>query len=295
MAALRVGLVGTGYWARTVHAAGLAAHAEVELTGVYGRSRERAAEVAAPYGTTGYDDLDALLGEVDAVAFAVPPDVQAPLALRAAEAGKHLFLEKPIALDLDAADRLVEAADAHRLSTMVFFTQRFVPPWEDWLIETIETGPLGGSVVWLSSQGPDSPYFASAWRRDRNGALWDVGPHVLSQLIPGLGPVVEVAGARGTGDLVHLVLTHTDGRTSTVSMSLSVPAAAARVEVSLYGDAGWTTQPVHQRDVADAYSRAVGEWVANVRAGQTRHRCDVRFGRDVVEVLSRCQRVLDAR
>ncbi|MBO9524064.1 MAG: Gfo/Idh/MocA family oxidoreductase [Nocardioidaceae bacterium] len=288
---VRVGLVGTGYWARTVHAAGLAVHPDVELVGVWGRSPEKA-EAAAPAGVTPYDDLDALLGQVDAVSFAVPPAAQAPLALRAAEAGKHLFLEKPIALDLAEADRLVEVVEARGLSTVVFFTQRFVPPWEEWLVAATATGPLGGHVDWLTSQGPDSPYFDSAWRREKNGALWDVGAHMLSQLLPALGPVVEVAGARGTGDLVHLVLTHEGGRTSTMSLSLSMPPGVVRVAVELYGEQGWMPQPAHERDLPDAHARAVSEWVANIGAGETRHRCDVRFGRDVVEVLGRCARVL---
>lgn len=291
MASLRVGLVGTGYWARTVHAAGLAAHPDVELVGVYGRSAENASVAAAPYGIASYDDLDALLVQVDAVAFAVPPDVQAPLALRAAEAGKHLFLEKPIALELAAADRLVEAVDARGLSTVVFFTQRFVPPWEDWLTGVIDAGALGGRGDWFSSQGPDSPYYGSPWRRS-NGALWDIGPHMLSQLIPALGPVVEVSGVRGFGDLVHLVLTHEGGKTSRMSLSHTMPADAERVSAEFYGEGGWTEQPDHDRDLPDAYARAISEWVGMIQAGETRHRCDVRFGREVVEVLARCERVL---
>lgn len=289
---LRVGLVGTGYWARTVHAAGLAAHPEVRLVGIHGRSAERTAQAAAPHGATAYDDFDALLAEVDAVAFAVPPDVQAPLAIRAAESGKHLFLEKPIALELASADRLVETVDAAGVSTVIFFTQRFVQPWEDWLVEAIASKPLGGRAEWLTTQGPDSPFFDSPWRRT-NGALWDVGPHMLSQLIPALGPVVEVAGARGQGDLVHLVLTHEGGRTSQLSLSFSMPAAVTRIGVEFYGDAGWTIQPDHDRDLAVAYGTAIGEWVDAARAGETRHRCDVRLGREIVEVLTRCASFLD--
>lgn len=291
---MRIGLAGTGYWARTVHAAGLAAHPEVELVGVWGRDLGRASAVAEPLGARGYDDFDALLGEVEAVAFALPPDVQDGLALRAAEAGKHLFLEKPIALDLAAADRLVAAVEEHELSSLVFFTQRFVPVWEEWLAEVVATRPDGGRADWLSSHGPDSPYAGSAWRR-ANGALWDVGPHMLSQLIPALGPVTGIAGARGAGDLVHLVLTHEGGRTSRMSLSLSMPAGATRVGVEFYGADGWLLQPDHTRDVADAYANALGELAGLIRAGESRHRCDIHFGREVVEVLSRCEAVLDGR
>ena len=295
MTRLRFGLVGTGYWAREVHAAGLAAHPDLDLVGVWGRDLEGAKAVAGTHGAVGYDDLDALLADVDAVAFAVPPAVQGELALRAAEAGKHLFLEKPIALDLGVADQLADAVDAGGLSSVVFFTARFVPVWEEWLDQTVAWAPAGGRGDWLTSHaGPDNPYAGSQWRRE-NGALWDVGPHMLALLVPALGPVVGIAGARGEGDLVHLVLTHAGGATSRMSLTQGMPAGTTRVTVEFYGEGGWWTQPDDDRDVAAAYGRALSELLANIAAGEVRHRCDVRFGRDVVEVLTRCQAVLDGR
>jgi len=276
---LRFGLVGTGYWAREVHAAGLAAHPDVEFVGMWGRDT----------------DYEARFAEVDAVAFAVPPAVQAELALRAARAGKHLLLEKPIALDLAAADRLVEAVEEAGVASLVFFTQRFVPVWEEWLTTVIASRPSGGRADWLSAQaGSDSPYAGSVWRRE-NGALWDVGPHQLAQLVPALGPVADVTGVRGTGDLVHLVLTHEGGATSRMSLSLTMPPGSTRIQVEFYGEGGWSEQPEHVRDVHDAYSNAVSELVANIRTGETSHRVDVRFGREVVDVLTRAQEILDPR
>jgi predicted dehydrogenase len=275
---LRFGLVGTGYWAREVHATGLAAHPDVELVGMWGRD----------------SDYEARFAEVDAVAFAVPPQVQADLALRAARAGKHLLLEKPIALDVAAADALVAEVDARSLSSVVFFTQRFVPVWEAWLTEVVAAGPLGGRADWLSAQsGSDSPYAGSVWRRE-HGALWDVGPHQLAQLVTALGPVTDIHGVRGAGDLVHLVLTHAGGATSRMSLSLTMPAGTTRITVEFYGEGGWMQQPEHERDVHDSYARAVSELVANIRAGESRHRVDVRFGRDIVEVLARAEAALPA-
>ena len=276
MTPLRIGLVGTGYWAREVHALGLDSHPDVEFVGMWGRD----------------SDYEARFAEVDAVAFAVPPAVQADLALRAARAGKHLLLEKPIALDLAAADRLLDAVEEAGVASVVFFTQRFVPVWEDWLTQVASSGPLGGRADWLSAQsGSDSPYAASVWRKE-HGALWDVGPHQLAQLVTALGPVAEVQGVRGAGDLVHLLLTHTGGATSRMSLSLTMPAGTTRIQVEFYGEGGWHVQPEHDRDVTDAYARAVSELVENIRSGQTRHRCDVRFGREIVETLARCEQAL---
>jgi len=289
---LRMGVVGTGFWASEVHAAGVAAHPDVELVGVWGRDRAKAAAVAEPHGARAYDDFDALLGDVDLLTFAVPPQVQADLALRAAGAGKHLLLEKPVTTDPAAADRLVEAVDRSGVSTVVFFTFRFVPWSEEWFDDVRGHGLSGGSACWYVGHAAEgSPFAASPWRR-RDGALWDVGPHALSQLLPALGPVSAVAGARGRGDLVHVVLTHESGATSVMSLCMTMPTGGERVEMEFYDDHGWHSRPDRERDVDEAYERALSELLANVAAGETGHRCDVRFGRDVVAVLARCEAAL---
>lgn len=292
---LRMGVVGTGYWAEVVHAAGVAAHPDVELAGVWGRDVAKARALGELHGVRGHDDFEALLDEVDLLTFAVPPQVQVELATRAAEAGKHLLLEKPVSTDLAAADRLVEAVDAGGVSTVVFFTQRFVPAWEEWFDEVCSHGPLGGNASWYAAHAATgSPFANSPWRKE-DGALWDVGPHALSQLLPALGPVTEVAGSRGRGDLVHLVLSHEGGATSVMSLCMTMPGGAERVGVELYDEHGWHVRPDLERDVDQAYAGALSDLLANVAAGETRHRCDVRFGRDVVEVLSRCEAVVGRR
>ncbi|MCW2787237.1 MAG: oxidoreductase domain protein [Marmoricola sp.] len=290
---VRFGLVGTGHWAQKVHAPGLASHPGVDLVGVWGRDASRVAPVAERHGAAFFPDIDELFASVDAVAFAVPPELQSELALRAANAGCHLLVEKPIAMDVASADRLVAAVEANDLAALVFFTTRFVDKWESWLDTCIGAGLEGGRADWMSShKAPGNPYAASQWRR-KHGALWDVGPHMLAQLIPVLGPVADVAGFRGPEDLVHLVLTHEGGLTSRMSLSLSMPPAAVRVGVEFYGDNGWTIQPDHEWNIDHAYGRALGDLVDLIRSGQTRHRCDVRFGREVIEVIARCQVALD--
>ena len=289
---LRMGVVGTGHWAKVVHAAGVAAHPDVELVGVWGRDREKAAAVAEPLGAAAYDDFDAFLADVDVVTFAVPPQVQADLAPRAAQAGKHLLLEKPITTDVAAADRLVEAVDRSGVSTVVFFTFRFVPWAEAWFDDVRGHDLAGGTACWYVGHAAEgSPFAASPWRQ-RDGALWDVGPHALSQLLPALGPVSAVAGARGRGDLVHVVLTHESGATSVMSLCMTMPAGGERVEIEFYDDHGWHSRPNRERDVEDAYARALSELLADVAGGEPGHRCDVRFGRDVVAVLARCEAAL---
>jgi len=109
---MRFGLVGTGFWARTAHATALAQVPGISLAAVWGRNPQAAASLAADFGATAYRDVGAFIDAVDAVAFAVPPDVQAPIAIQAAEAGKHLLLEKPIATSTAEADKMAAAAES---------------------------------------------------------------------------------------------------------------------------------------------------------------------------------------
>jgi len=288
---LRFGLIGTGYWAREVHAAGIATHPDARLVGVWGRDPAKVAAVATSYDATPFDDLDAMLETVDAVAFAVPPDVQAALAPQVVAAGCHVLFEKPLAIGVAAADAVLEAVQAAGVASVVFFTQRFVPEREAWLQGLGDC--LGAEANWLGSlQTPDNPFADSPWRKVE-GALWDVGPHALAAVLPVLGPVRGIVGARGLGDLVHLVLTHESGATSTLHLSLTMPPAAARTSLEFYRADGWHTWPDPPvDDDVRAHRIAVGELIATVRAGRTDHRCDARFGRDVVAVLDRAAHLL---
>src|SRR5829696_6923837 len=109
---MRFGVLGTGPWATEVHVPALAVHPAAELVGVWGADAAEAKALGAEFDVPGYADVDALLEVVDAVSIALPPHVQAPLAGRAVAAGRHLLLEKPVALDLAAADEMVEVVRA---------------------------------------------------------------------------------------------------------------------------------------------------------------------------------------
>src|SRR2546421_9170592 len=190
---LRFGLLGTGYWAAETQAAALSGHPDARFVGVWGRDPVKVRALADRYGVGAYDDLDALLADVDAVAVALPPDVQAPLALRAARAGRHLLLDKPVALTVEAADAVVEALDANGLSSLVFTTNRYRPEVDAFLTGAGRTGGwyAGHVTMYGANFVPGSPYADSPWR-DRYGGLWGPGPHALSLGVPVHGP-----GGRG--------------------------------------------------------------------------------------------------
>lgn len=289
---MRFGVVGTSYWAQEIHATALAGAEHAELVGVWGRDPAKTDQVAQRFGITAHADPSSLFADVDAVAFSVPPDVQAALAVEAAEHGCHLLLEKPIGLTVDQADAVLDAARDRGLASIVFFTSRFDAAVGSWLEHTRATGGwTGAHAAWLGSIfHPGNPFGASPWRREY-GALWDVGPHALSLVLPLLGPVVEVAAARGPGDTSHLVLGHEDGGSSTVTLSLSVPEAAARSELSVYGETGWERMPAAAGDPVRAHQAASTSLRQSAMSGEA-HPCDAAFGREVVAVLERASDVL---
>ena len=188
----RMGLAGTGYWARVTHAPAVVASQGWELTSVWGRSLDGASAVAAEHaGVTATDDFDAFLEQVDGVTFALPPHVQAPLALRAIKAGKHVLLEKPISLDVAEADALVAAARDQGVATVVLFTMLFDPRVRAIVARCEQAEPLrGGGGLWLGSALNDDNPFNTPWRHDKGG-LWDLGPHALSILWKTVGPIRE--------------------------------------------------------------------------------------------------------
>jgi predicted dehydrogenase len=291
--ALRFGVLGTGYWAQEAHAAVLAGHGDAELVGIWGRDPAKVEAAARRFGVGGFTELDRLLEAVDAVSVAVPPDVQAELAVRAAAAGRHLLLDKPLALSLEAAEQVVEAVRANRVASLVFFTLRFLPDVAPWVREARDAGGWhGGDFAWLGGAlEPGSPFAGSPWRR-RKGALWDLGPHLLALALPTLGPVERLTAGQGLGDTVHLVLAHAGGASSTLALSQTTAPAAFRLDFALWGPRGRFPVPPFELTHVLALGEAVRQLAAGVAAGETTHPCDVRLGRDTVAVLEAAERFL---
>jgi predicted dehydrogenase len=258
--------------------------------GVWGRDPEKAAATATELGVPRFDDYDELLDAVEAVAFAVPPQVQGELALRAAERGKHLLLDKPVATTVEAAQRLVAAVEASGVASVVFFTDRYSPEVRSWLAELEgSVGWRGGWSRWFSAHyEPDNPFRDSPWRH-RHGALWDVGPHLLAMLTAALGPVTGIRAVAGEDDLSHLVMRHRSGATSTASVTHMAPPAATGYDCTVWGEAGVSSVPPRDDAIAvPALALAATELVAAAASG-TPHPMDVRFGARVVELLAEAE------
>ncbi|WP_217143431.1 Gfo/Idh/MocA family protein [Streptomyces sp. AC627_RSS907] len=293
---MRIGLLGTGPWADMAHAPALRRHDDLDFVGVWGRRPDAAKELADRHGTQAYDDVDALLADVEAVAVALPPAVQAGLAARAARAGCHLLLDKPLAATVPQGRAVVEAVREAGVASVVFFTTRFQSETEAWITERAAQGDwFTARAQWLGALFTgDSPFANSPWRREK-GALWDVGPHALSVLLPVLGDARRVtAAAPGPGDTVHLVLDHAGGASSTLTLSLTAPPAAAGAAVELRGRSGVTLLPETAEGPVPALLRAADALLAAAGGGGS-HPCDAAFGLRVTEILAEAEALLTGR
>lgn len=291
---LRVGLVGGGPWAKTVHAPGLAEHPGTALTAIWTRRPEAARELADAHCSTAVDTVDELLDQVDAVAFAVPPSVQAEIATKAAAAGKHLILEKPIAGDLAAAERLAGTVAESGVAALVMFTLRYAIQTQEWLAGLKEAGGwTGGSARWLSGALLNETYRDSAWRHSDAGALADVGPHAFDLLDAALGPITGVLAAHRTdGDLWTVLLEHEGGITSTAVLTLRLPIMPTVVELAVFGEHGFRCVNQRPGTPQDSYTALLDDFAALIASGTREHPCDVQRGLHIQRVIDQALRVV---
>ncbi|TQJ03539.1 Gfo/Idh/MocA family protein [Amycolatopsis cihanbeyliensis] len=290
MQQLRVGLVGGGPWAGSVHAPGLAEHPGTELTAVWTRRPEAARELAAAHGALPCTGFEELLDQVDAVAFAVPPAAQAELAPRAARAGKHLVLEKPIARDAEQARRIADAVDDAGVVALVVLTLRYAMQTRDWLADLGNTGDWrGGSARWLSGALLGSKYGGSPWRHDL-GALADIGPHVIDLMDAALGEITGVLAAhRSPEDLWQLLFEHKGGATSTAALSLRLPIDPTVIEFAVYGEHGYRALGRKPGAAHECYTALLDDLAALVVSGTREHPCDVHRGLHLQHLLDQAQ------
>lgn len=278
MGAVEVGLVGAGPWAHVVHGPVLAAGPETRLAGVWARRPPAAESLAATLGpgVRAFARYEDLLDACEAVAFAVPPAVQATLAATAAARGRAVLLEKPIADDLEGARRLADAVGSAGVVSQVVLTWRYAAAVRSFLESATAPafGALGGRAAFVSAGLLGGP-FATPWRLER-GALLDLGPHVLDVLDAALGRIVAVRAHGAPGGWVGLLLSHEGGAASEASVCATAAIFPHRAPVAVYGSGG--ALEIDCADIgADAFATLRREFAEAVAAGEP-HPLDVHRG-----------------
>ncbi|MFC4564305.1 Gfo/Idh/MocA family protein [Nocardiopsis mangrovi] len=163
----------------------IAAGGRTELAAVAGRPRSagRTAEIAAAYGARAHHDYDALLADpaIEAVYIALPNSEHVGWTLRALDAGKHVLVEKPMALSEADIVRVRDAAGAARRTVMEAFMYRFHPQQRR-AAELLASGEIGdlrvvrASFAFLMGAAPGDIRLAAGLG---GGATWDVGCYAV--------------------------------------------------------------------------------------------------------------------
>jgi predicted dehydrogenase len=218
---VRVGLVGYGFAGKTFHAPLVQSVDGLRLVAVASRDAEKV-HADLP-GMTVHDSLPTMLAkdDIDLVIVATPNDTHAPLSRLALEAGKHVVVDKPFALDLTEARDLIDTARRAERNLWVFHNRR----WDsDYLTvkAAIADGLVGEVVHFESKIDRFRPAVRDRWREraQPGGGIWfDLGPHLIDQALQlfGLPDRVIASTARQRegaliDDWAHVLLTYGERR-----------------------------------------------------------------------------------
>jgi predicted dehydrogenase len=254
-----------------------AAGPDTTLAGVWARRPDAAAVVAGPNHAPVFEDLDALIDACDAVAFAVPPAVQADLAVRVARAGRAVLLEKPIAADLAGAERLAAAVAENGVVSQVLFTWRYTTAVA--LLDGRRRSPFGGRASFVGALlgGRCGP---GGWRRR------PARPQAASSTCSTPRWVSPPCGPRRSPPLGRAALDHEGGAVSEASLTAASAHEPMLVTTEVFGPTGGTRVDGSTAVDADTFPTVARELAAAVRSG-TSPALDVHHG-------LRIQRLLDA-
>ncbi len=193
------GIIGCGMIS-DFHAAAISELERGELVGVSSRSADNAKRLTDKYNVDGYSDYNELLkrGDLDIVCVCTPSGAHLESAIAAAEAGKHVVVEKPLEITLQRCDEIIQACDEADVQLCAIFNSRFTEGAE--LVKsTIASGRFGkltlgdAYIKWYRSQEYyDSGGWRGTWNLDGGGALMNQSIHAIDLLQYFMGPVKSV-------------------------------------------------------------------------------------------------------
>lgn len=290
---IRFGVAGISYWARRIHLPVLKSLPKSQLVGLWGRDIAKARPLAESLGISAFESFHEMLENVDAVSIVLPPHVQPELAVAAARAGKHLILEKPIALSTGPAESIARAVRDHDVAALVFLMRRFVPIFEE-RVQGLCTQRWESCRARIHSTalGPGSPYAGSAWRRAPVAALWDLAPHAMSILIPVLGRVQRIRAVHD-GSMLRVNSLHCSGAAAELTLTLHADPAVAVHDYEFKGGAGTASIPDAEFSREEAFANAAGQLIRTMEARTRMHVCSVEFGLEIVRTLQAAEQSVE--
>jgi len=255
MTEIGFGIIGCGNIS-TIHAKAIQAIPEARLRAFHSHSQPKAEKMARLYGVESEPSLDRFLErpDIQVVSICTPSGTHAELGIKAASAGKHVVVEKPIDVTLENARMLIEACHKARVKLAVIFQARFLPAVQI-LKSAIDRNRLGRIIMgdayvkWYRTR---EYYEAARWRGtlalDGGGALINQSIHTIDLLQYFAGPVASVFGFAEkrlhtyieAEDTAVAVLKFKNGALGVVEGATSIaPGFSRRVEI--HGEKGSVT------------------------------------------------------
>ena len=252
---INAAIVGLGRWGRNL-VNSTAESTSLRFTTAHSRTRQTAESFCREKSLSWAVDLDDILQDraIDAVVFATPHSQHADQVCRAAAAGKHVFVEKPFALTLAEADRMLNAAARADSVLAVGFNRRFSPSMAR-LRDAVRGGQLG-SIISISAEQTalhGLTLTGTAWRAQPGeapgGAMTAIGVHLVDGMIDLLGPITSVFArvnrhaATYADDTTDVLLTFRSGAAGHIFCST---VATPHYRMAVYGTGGFAEILGHQ-------------------------------------------------
>jgi UDP-N-acetyl-2-amino-2-deoxyglucuronate dehydrogenase len=245
---LGIGIVGCGMIAN-FHARAITDAVGAHLVGCTARRADAAAEFATKYGCRMFSSLEEMLADdsVDAISICTPSGAHLDPAVAAAQAGKHVIVEKPLEITTQRCDQIIAACDQAGVRLAVTFQSRFHES-SRLMKSAVDAGRFGtitmgdAYVKWYRSQQYyDSGAWRGTWKLDGGGALMNQAIHSVDLLLWIMGPVTEVCAMTATlaherievEDVAVATLKFASGALGVIEATTTAfPGTLKRIEIS---------------------------------------------------------------
>jgi len=245
---IRAAIVGLGWWGRTIVDSVQGKSDQITFVAGNTRTRGKAEEFCRDRKIELRDDLDAILKDsgIDAVVYTTPHSQHEEHIKRAAQAGKHIYVEKPFTLTVASARSALDAVKQAGVVLGIDYQRRFHPSIGE-IRARVRDGRLGTICFGVAEATAPAGLFLpkESWRINPDetpaGAMTGIGVHLVDGFIDLCGEIAQVycvntrRAAPLVDDTTTVVMQHKNGVTSSFNCSI---AAAANYRVAVYGSRG---------------------------------------------------------
>ncbi|MEW6449563.1 MAG: Gfo/Idh/MocA family oxidoreductase [Pseudomonadota bacterium] len=253
---LRVGCLGMGWWS-DVLADAVVRSGKIQIVSCYTRSEDKRNAFAKKYGCTAAPTYEAMLADdsIEAIINTTPNDVHLPSTKAAAEAGKHVFLDKPIANTVSDGRAITEVCKKAGVVLALGYQRRRESHFR-YVKKQIDAGAFGKLVNAEANISRDrlGKIDLNSWRYQAagmpGGVMLQIGIHYIDVLEYLIGPVKAVSGRSAqlvlpgdNPDVASLILEHENGAISTLNASYA--SASEYYLMNVYGKEATTYYDMH--------------------------------------------------